>query len=428
MCRAELGKTGAATNLRCLMARGASGAADPCGAVEQFAAPDLQNTAAAAPATAFSTLVLPMADATAEHPDFLSRQLITCLGNKRALLPQIAAAVGWVRRRLGGRRLHCLDAFSGSGVVSRLLKGHAERLVTNDLEDYAAVASRCFLANRRDVDEPALAACIADLNARVEREGLPTGFIEQLYAPRDETRITRRDRVFYTRDNARRIDAYRRLIESAPQWRELLLGPLLSAASIHANTAGVFKGFYKDRRTGIGRFGGSGGDALGRIRGSIELAPPVLSAFDCECAVLQGDANEVARSVRGLDLAYLDPPYNQHPYGSNYFMLNLIVTYRRPERVSPVSGIPADWRRSGYNVRSRAAALLADLVGHLDAPFLLVSYNDEGFVSPAEMRGLLAREGRVKAVEVPYATFRGSRNLRGRPLRVTEQLFLVERR
>jgi len=405
---------------------GPGAAAGRSAAVEQFAATDLQNAAAAAKEF-FPTLAFLMAESAAEHPDYLSRQLITCLGNKRALIPQIAAAVGRVRRRLGGRRLQCLDAFAGSGVVSRLLKAHAERLVTNDLEDYAAVAGRCFLANRRDVDEPALAACVADLNARVEREGFPTGFIEELYAPRDETRITRRDRVFYTRRNARRIDAYRRLIESAPEWRDLLLGPLLSAASIHANTAGVFKGFYKDRRTGIGRFGGTGGDALGRICGSIELAPPLLSAFDCECTVLQGDANEVARSVRGLDLAYLDPPYNQHPYGSNYFMLNLIANYRRPQRLSPVSGIPADWRRSGYNVRSRAAALLADLVRHLDARFLLVSYNDEGFVSPAEIRGLLAREGRVTAVEVPYATFRGSRNLRGRPLRVTEQLFLVER-
>jgi adenine-specific DNA-methyltransferase len=370
----------------------------------------------------------PMAEPVAEHPDYLSRQLITCLGNKRALLPQIAAAVGRVRQRLGGRRLRCLDAFSGSGVVSRMLKAHAERLVANDLEDYAAVAARCFLTNRRDVDGPALAACVADLTDRAEREASPPGFIEEMYAPRDESRITRHDRVFYTRENARRIDVYRRLIEAAPTaWRDLLLGPLLSAASIHANTAGVFKGFYKDRRTGVGRFGGTGADALARIRGPIELATPVLSAFDCESTVLQGDANEIVRSVRGLDVAYLDPPYNQHPYGSNYFMLNLVATYRRPDQVSPVSGIPADWRRSGYNVRARAAALLVDLVRHVDASHLLVSFNDEGFVPPAEMRGLLAREGTVTTVEVPYAAFRGSRNLRGRPLQVTEHLFLVER-
>ena len=368
-----------------------------------------------------------MASAT-EIPHHVTGQLITCLGNKRSLLPQIGGAVEQVRRRLGGRRLRCLDAFAGSGVVSRLLKTHADQLVSNDLEDFAVTAGRCFLANRPAVDEDGLAEWVAAANDRVEREEFPPGFIAELYAPRDEARIGSDERVFYTRDNARRIDDYRRLIATAPAvWHDLLLGPLLSAASIHANTAGVFKGFYKDRRTGVGRFGGTGADALPRIRGSIRLAPPLLGDGECDCRVVQGDANAIARELRGLDLAYLDPPYNQHPYGSNYFMLNLIVNYRRPERISRVSGIPPDWRRSGYNVRSRAAELLGDLVRRVDAGFLLVSFNDEGFVSPRDIRSLLAKEGRITAVEVPYAAFRGSRNLRRRPLRVTEHLFLVER-
>lgn len=364
----------------------------------------------------------------AERPGYLVSQLITCLGNKRGLLPHIQEVVEHVKRRLGRDRLRCLDAFSGSGVVSRLLKAHAERLVSNDLEDYAAVVGRCFLTNRDAVDEPLLRDVVAALNDRVGRGGLPPGFIAEMYAPRDESRITRHDRVFYTAENARRIDDYRRLIDTAPAaFRDLLLGPLLSEASIHANTAGVFKGFYKNRDTGLGQFGGTGGDALARIRGPIELAVPVLSDFNCDCTVMQGDANEAVRLVRGIDLAYFDPPYNQHPYGSNYFMLNLIVDYRRPERISRVSGIPADWRRSGYNVRARAGELLADLVRHTDAAFLLVSFNDEGFLSLEDMHEILGREGNVEVVEIPYAAFRGSRNLRRRSPRVTERLFLVER-
>ena len=97
---------------------------------------------------------------------------------------------------------------------------------------------------------------------------------------KDENQITAEDRVFYTRDNARRLDNYRRMLPSVPSdLREMVLGPLLSEASIHANTAGVFKGFYKDRHTGIGRFGGSNGDALLRIRGPIRLAPPDSQPF-----------------------------------------------------------------------------------------------------------------------------------------------------
>lgn len=364
----------------------------------------------------------------AEDPEYLSRQLVTYIGNKRALLPQIGRAVERVKERLGHDRLRAFDAFSGSGVVSRFLKAHSEYLVSNDLEDYAAVIGRCYLRNRGTVDFSALEEIVADFNERVLSDDLPPGFIEELYAPRDESRIRKDDRVFYTRENARRLDNYRRLIETAPtDLRDLLLAPLLSKASVHANTAGVFKGFYKDGRTGVGRFGGSTSEALSRITGRITLEVPVLSRFECECDVFQEDANAAARRLKSLDLAYIDPPYNQHPYGSNYFMLNLLVHYRRPGEVSRVSGIPTDWRRSEYNVRAKSLPLLTELLTSLDARFLLVSFSNEGFISPAEMRATLDRLGRVEVFETPYNAFRGSRNFDNRPLHVTEQLFLVER-
>ncbi len=363
-----------------------------------------------------------------EDPEYLSRQLITYIGNKRALLGQIGGAVEEVKRRLGRDRLRVFDAFSGSGVVSRYFKAHASLLVSNDLQSYAAVTGRCYLRNRSTVDLGELERVVADLNARVDAEPMPRGFIEELYSPADESCITGADRVFYTRRNARRLDNYRRLIDAAPvDMRDMLLGPLLSRASVHANTAGVFKGFYKDRETGVGRFGGSGDDALVRIMGEIRLDVPVLSRFECECVVLQEDANAAARRLKGLDLVYVDPPYNQHPYGSNYFMLDLLVRYERPERISRVSGIPPDWQRSGYNVKARSLPLLRELLETVDAPFLLVSFNDEGFISTEEMRGMLNGMGRVDVVETRYNAFRGSRNFDNRPIHVTEQLFLVER-
>ena len=364
-----------------------------------------------------------------EDADYLSRQLITYIGNKRALLGRIGPIVERVKRRLGKDRLRVFDVFSGSGVVSRYFKAHASALISNDIEDYAAVIARCYLQNRSAVDLHALSDVVDDINHRVEFDAFPPGFIQDLYAPKDENRITKHDRVFYTRDNARRLDAYRRLIGDAPpEMRDLLLAPLLSKASVHSNTAGIFKGFYKNRQTGIGQFGGTGSDALSRIKGKIVLEPPVMSRFECDWEASQEDANDAARRVLDLDLAYLDPPYNQHPYGSNYFMLNLLVRYERPERVSRVSGIPTRWRRSGYNVKAKSLPLMRDLLHVLDARFILVSFNDEGFVSPPNMRALLEDIGTVEVIETPYNAFRGSRNFDHRPIHVTEHLFLVERR
>ncbi len=369
------------------------------------------------------------AAAVAEDSDYLCRQLITYIGNKRSLLGQISAALERIKRRLGKARLNCFDVFSGSGVVARFLKAHSDLLISNDLEDYAAVIGRCYLANRSSVDIAGLTELVRAMNEQVMTAPLPKGFIEDMYSPQDESKITKDDRVFYTRSNARRLDNYRRFIADAPkEQQDFLLGPLLSEASIHANTAGVFKGFYKNRHTHIGQFGGSGSDALLRILGDITLDVPVLSNFECDVQILREDANKAVRHVRGLDLAYLDPPYNQHPYGSNYFMLNLLVHYERPERVSRVSGIPPDWRRSGYNVRSESFRLLSDLVEHTDATFLLISFNNEGFISPNHMRQMLAAIGHVEVIEMPYNAFRGCRNFDNRSIHTTEHLFLVERR
>jgi len=189
----------------------------------------------------------------------------------------------------------------------------------------------------------------------------------------------------------------------------------------------VFKGFYKNSRTGLGQFGGNGRDALSRIMSDIALPFPVFSRFACPVEVFREDANALATKLPRVDLAYLDPPYNQHPYGSNYFMLNLVDSYRRPTDISAVSGIPADWNRSAYNCPGTAMDALSRLCRDIAARFLLVSFNSEGFIAKDRMLGMLGELGRTEAIEKTYNTFRGSRNLRGRDVHVKEYLFLVDR-
>lgn len=360
-----------------------------------------------------------------ENPAYLTDQLITCIGNKRALLGPIGKAMERVKTRLGKKKLRCFDAFSGSGVVSRFLKAHSERLVSNDLEAYAATLARCYLQPVGDAET--LRGIINRCNREVDAGQLRAGFIADLYSPKSESRIQKTDRVFYTTDNAKRLDTFCQMIDDAPScYRDCLLGPLLSKGSIHANTAGVFKGFYKNH-SGVGKYGGSGADALGRIRGTIRLEMPVASHFDCNVEVHQRDANELAQELTELDFVYIDPPYNQHPYGSNYFMLNLLVNYQRPMEISRVSGIPKNWTRSGYNVRSRSKVLLRSLLETIPASHLLISFNNEGFISPKTMHSILRGLGTVSVIEERYNTFRGSRNLRNRSIHVVEQLFLLEK-
>jgi adenine-specific DNA-methyltransferase len=158
------------------------------------------------------------------------------------------------------------------------------------------------------------------------------------------------------------------------------------------------------------------------------LDTPILSRYNSAVNVRQEDTNDLVAREGEFDLAYFDPPYNQHPYGSNYFMLNLLVDYVEPKEISKVSGIPVDWRRSPYNSRPDSLPQLEGLLGNVDASFVLLSYNDEGFIPIGEMRRLLDETGRVEEMQIQYATYRGSRNLRARSAHVTEHLFLLDKR
>ena len=362
----------------------------------------------------------------ADNPDYLSRQLITYLGNKRALLPHIDSLVCDVRDRLGGRKLRCGDLFSGSGVVARQLKRHSDLLCVNDLEGYSALLNQCYLTNR--VDFPAEAFEKAFEQAQKALETPVEGIITRNYAPADDKHIQPGERVFYTRENAMIIDTLRAFIDTLDaDLQPYLLAPLLSEASVHNNTAGVFKGFYKDSATGLGKFGGNGENALQRILGTIALHRPVLSDFACESRVFQQEAGLLAKELPPLDLVYLDPPYNQHPYGSNYFMLNVIRENRLDGALSRVSGIPQGWNRSDYNKQALALETFTALVRDLNARYVLISYNSEGFITLEQMEAMLASLGRFTRTDIAYNTYRASRNLSGREKYVSEYLFLLEK-
>ena len=295
----------------------------------------------------------------AENQEYLTKQLITYIGNKRNLLNFIGDGVDIVAKKLNKKRIVTFDVFSGSGVVSRYLKKYSEKIITNDLEYYALLINKCYLTNKDDVDYELLNHWFDFFAKNLTNDKLKSGFIHELYSPKNLNDIKSKERCFYSPRNAMYIDTARMLIDSAPlELRHFFLAPLLSEASIHVNTPGIFKGFYKNSQTGIGQFGGTKKDALDRILGNIELTKPIFSNFNSEIEIHNGDSNKIIDIVEEVDLAYIDPPYNQHPYGSNYFMLNLITSYTKPTSISNVSGIPDNWNRSSYNKKIEHMNLL----------------------------------------------------------------------
>lgn len=363
-----------------------------------------------------------------ENKEYLSKQILTYMGNKRSLLNEIEKEIISIREKLG-RKLITFDVFSGSGIVSRMMKGHSSLVISNDLEKYSYIINSAYLSNKSDIDFKEFEYYLKKINKIISKESFIKGIISAEYSPANDKNIKSGERVFYTNRNANIIDTIRNTINDFPEKiKNLFLAQLLIESSIHVNTAGVFKGFYKDTETGLGKFGGNGENALLRIKGDITFDFPILSNFESDFDVYQEDSNDLVKKIKNIDVAYIDPPYNQHPYGSNYFMLNIIADNKMPEEISPVSGIPKQWNRSNYNKKKEIYSTFEDLIKNLDAKNIIVSYNSEGFLSLEDIMNILSEYGEVKVNEIKYNTYRGGRNLREREIHVQEYIFVLNKR
>ena len=362
-----------------------------------------------------------------ENDKFLNEQIITYIGNKRLLLKNIEAQVLKIQQKLNKTKTVNADLFSGSGIVARMLKQYSSVLYVNDFEKYCYVLNKCYLTNQKDFNEKAYNFYYQQLQQELS-SNLISGILTNNYAPTFDDQITINDRVFYTKHNAQIIDTIRNYIKKLPlEIQPFFLAPLLYQASVHVNTAGIFKGFYKDKQTKIGKFGGTAENALARITKDIVLDQPIFSNYSCQVEITCQDAIEVAKQYHDFDIVYLDPPYNQHPYGSNYFMLNVIVENKLPAEISKISGIPIDWQRSNYNKKSKIYQELETLIATIDSKYLILSYSSDGFLTLNDITTILEKYGDYEVEQISYNTYRGSRNLNKRKIYVQEYLFVLEK-
>lgn len=358
--------------------------------------------------------------------DFVFNQLIPYIGNKRKLLDLIAQSL---KHTTKSEVPTFLDIFAGSGVVARLAKTLGYRVIANDWEPYAKAINGCYIENNTPPEFKALGGynkALAKLNSLPPR----VDWITEHLCPRDDDKYDIAvDRMFYMRKNGMRIDAIRQQIF---EWRasgiiddneqNCLLAPLLYQACYTSNTSGVFKGFHNG-------WGGQTKTALYRIAGDLCLTPAVFFDNGYDNQVLCSDAQRVAENMRDeeLDVAYLDPPYNQHPYGSNYHVLNSVALWDKPKLSKTItpgtkSAIRLDWRterRSPYNYTDEAAKAYAKLVQTLNSRFILTSYSTDGFIPLENMLEANIMRGHVRVEMKGYKRYRvSSQRFSNKPMNV----------
>ena len=341
--------------------------------------------------------------------NYLKDQIITYMGNKRKLLTNIETEVDKIKKKLN-KDLTIGDGFSGSGIVSRLLKTKCDVLYSNDLAGYSHTLNTCYLSNPTESTINTLRTYIDKANKLAENEdNCKEQWVSKHWSPKNKNNIASEDRVYFTHENGKRIDIIRDYIETIPKkYRPYLLAPLLVESSIHNNTNGQFSAFYKNS-DGIGKYGGKNSVDVKRITQPIQLKYPIFHNNECKTIVTKQDANEWAKSFKDkpLDIIYYDPPYNKHPYNIYYFMLDIINDWDKTIEIPKTNrGQPQGWRTSAYNSVKNAKNSMKNLLENTHAKYVILSYNDGGIIPIAELDNLIKEVSKdMEKIPIVHKTY-----------------------
>ena len=320
------------------------------------------------------------------------------------------------------------DLFAGTGVVSYHFRTNsAATVISNDAELYSSIITHAFT---RSVFSELTDRVITEMNKDIaENKHVPAaGYITRHYSPFESN-----ERMFFTVENACRIDYMRNKLESLrsaattaaaaamtdDEYKFILASIILSADAV-SNVPAVYGCFLKKFKAKAVK-----NLVLFPIHTITAQANPGSITYNCDVldpAFLSGIV---------ADMVYLDPPYNERQYSKNYFPLNIIA--KTPEQLTieaPLkgkTGIPVDCFISPFCKKGKTVeAAFETLFRELKTKLIFLSYSSESIVTKERMLELMGKYGDVEVVERDYKRFKSFEYNEDKP--VLEYLFCLQKK
>jgi adenine-specific DNA-methyltransferase len=312
------------------------------------------------------------------------------LGNKDSIIPEITSLLD--QKNLSDQNLILYDAFCGSGAVSNAFKG-TYNIIFGDMLNWCVIytggklyASQCNFKNLGFSPFEYL-----NNNTKTTK-----GFFYNNYSRGGS------ERMYFTPENAARIDYFRKTIETWKNNGKLslkeyyyLIASLIDSVSDVSNTAGVYGAFLKkwDKR------------ALKQILfHSVDFNKEPC----CKISQIIGKAEDIVKDVE-CDIIYIDPPYTQNQYGTQYHIFETLVLNDNPPLSKITGSRPVTPMRSDWSKMFKVHILFDKLIAHTRAKYVLFSYNSDGLLSKDFILTSLKRyceEDTVEFIKIPYKKYR----------------------
>ncbi len=300
--------------------------------------------------------------------------MIKYLGSKRTLVPTIVDAINCIDGTAS-----VIDLFSGTSRVGHALKRAGYKVLSNDHNEYAATLARCYVESDDDLVRDA-ERLVREFNAL---NGSP-GYFTDTFCIRSR---------FFQPKNGERVDAIREAIEAKglpSDLRAVMLVSLMEAADRVDSTTGVQMAYLKSWAARANN------DLHLRVPDLLPRAPHGKGEAHC----LEAFA---AAQTLTADVAYIDPPYNQHSYLGNYHVWESLIRWDKPEVYGiACKRIDCRERPSIFNSRPRFREAMKTVLHSVRAQTLVVSFNNEGYLSRDEMETLLGElwDGQAKVLTI----------------------------
>jgi adenine-specific DNA-methyltransferase len=294
--------------------------------------------------------------------------MIKYLGSKKRLIP----VLGDMFTASGAKT--ALDMFTGTTRVAQDFKRRGATVTAVDLARYSKIFADCWIAtDARDVSQSDLEEALRHLSSLKGEAGY---FTETFCV---ESR-------FFQPKNGERVDAIREALESdykeSPLFPILLTSLILGADRVDSTT-GVQMAYVKKWAD--------------RSFKDLELRIPDL--LPGPGRAVHGDAIELAPTLGHFDLAYLDPPYNQHRYFSNYHIWETLVAWDKPEHYGVACkriDVRDESTKSRFNEKRNMPAAFRSVITSLDADILVLSYNNESWITREELLDMCSHHQEVR--------------------------------
>lgn len=341
-------------------------------------------------------------------------------GNKTKLLPFIEEVVK--QTGINGKSKF-VDLFSGTSSVGMHFKKLGYTVYSNDNLEFAYAFSKTFIELN---SLPKFVRLVKELRIRNGVEGifnflngldeLKEGFITKNYSPKG-------GRKYFSTENAMRIDTIRELIHD---WRNsnlinedeyyYLITSLLKAINLVSNVSGTYAAYLKtwDKR------------ALNKIT----LSQPQVINSERKNKAFKADANDIIENIKS-DILYLDPPYNNRQYASNYFILELVAEgwfEKKPNIYGKTGMREYDHQKSKYCSSNTALKSLEDLLAKAKSEYILLSYNNEGLINKNLLEDVLSKFGDVNVYTEKHKRYRSINQTVEDTQLTFENIFIVKPR